>query len=35
MAALEDAASAMAAFETVSEKDRRAFAVYVTAPLPR
>lgn len=33
-AAIEDAASAMAAFETVSEKDRRAFAVYVTA-LPR
>ena len=35
IAAIEDAASAMAAFETVSEKDRRAFAVYVTAPLPR
>ena len=34
-AAIEDAASAMIAFETVSEKDRRAFAVYVTAPLPR
>lgn len=35
LAAIEDVASAMAAFETVSEKDRRAFAVYVTAPLPR
>lgn len=34
-AAIEDAASAMIAFETVSEKDRRAFTVYVTAPLPR
>ena len=35
MTAIEDAASSMAEFETVSEKDRRAFAVYVTAPLPR
>ncbi|MCY4520433.1 MAG: hypothetical protein OXC13_06600 [Caldilineaceae bacterium] len=32
---IDDAASAMAAFMTVSEKDRRAFVVYVTAPLPR
>ena len=35
LTAIEDAASAMAAFEIVSEKDRRAFAVYVTTPLPR
>lgn len=33
--AVEDAEAAMAAFEAVNEKDRRAFAVYVTAPLPR
>ncbi|MDE0670375.1 MAG: hypothetical protein OXH72_01340 [Caldilineaceae bacterium] len=35
LTAIEDAVSAMAAFEIVSEKDKRAFAVYVTTPLPR
>ena len=35
LTAIEDAASSIAEFESVSEKDRRAFVVYVTAPLPR
>lgn len=33
--AVEEVALAIAAFETISEKHRRAFAVYVTSPLNR
>lgn len=34
-AAVEEVAMAIAAFEMVSEKHRRAFVVYVTSPLIR